>query len=307
MESGVNVNLQDDEGRIPLFNSLRNKAQENFHILLPHTDVSLKTNDGQTGLQIVLRSSRVWPVEGFCEEAVPMLIEKGVDVNALTDDKVSALSDACTLGNLQIFEALIKAGCDVNAPGFGGLTVLDQVSRTITSDPSEPKTEETVLTMGKMLIDAGATVEGEYDTETSPILAAILTGKHLLVREFMLTNFRIKVVRRGPGPIIQPFRELLCNFLRACFQSNIMDIASYIYVDCCCCPDGQELWTIFFEYFATKKELLAEQGIHPSPVSLSRLCRVALRAALPRGRTFQGAVDQLPLAPHVRRFVGLRS
>ena len=216
VESGVNVNLQDDEGRIPLFNSLRNKAQENFHILLPHTDVSLKTNDGQTGLHIVLRSSRVWPVEGFCEEAVPMLIEKGVDVNALTDDKVSALSDACTLGSLQIFEALIKAGCDVNALGFGGLTVLDQVSRTITSDPSEPKTEETVLTMGKMLIDAGATVEGEYDTETSPILAAILTGKHLLVREFMLANFRIKVVRRGPGPIIQPFRELLCNFLRAC-------------------------------------------------------------------------------------------
>ena len=326
LAAGFDVNSQDADGRIPLFNTVRNFAPEGFRLLLPISDITLTAFDGRTALHNLLRSSLIDPSgrEEFCVEAVNKLIEKGVDVNALTDDQFSALSDACTMGNVQIFEALIKAGCDVNALGFGSMTVLDQVAQKDTTpkadgvvgflnqdnqedmtDPNKPTPEDVMTAMGKILIQAGADVDGTHDFEYSPLMSAIVTRKCRLVRDLLQANCNTNMVREVTFTHLGP--QAICNFLQASVKNHTMDCATYIFVDCCSTPELQDVQEIFFEYFATKKELLADQGIHPSPVSLSRLCRVALRDALPRGCSFQGAVDRLPLAPHVRRFVGLRS
>ena len=196
----------------------------------------------------------------------------------------------------------------MNALGNEGLTVLDQVAETCSNNPKEPKCEEIMTTMGKMLIKAGANVDGGSGFEISPLMAAIATRKCLLVRELLQANCGPKVVRKGT--IIYNYLDrdrVIGNFMGASFYSHIMDCAAFLFLDCCSTPEYQDIQELFVQYFESEKESLAEQGIHPPPVSLARLCRVVIRASLPRGRTFQGAVDQLPLPENIKDFIGLRS
>ena len=61
-------------------------------------------------------------------EIVELLIAKGADVNAKSDDGWTSLHDAASIGHNEIVELLIAKGADVNAKNNYGNTPLDLAS-----------------------------------------------------------------------------------------------------------------------------------------------------------------------------------
>ena len=64
-----------------------------------------------------------------CKELVAYLLTKGVDVNAVMDDRVTALHLAAQRGNIPIADLLLQHGANINAIDAKGWTPLDRAEK----------------------------------------------------------------------------------------------------------------------------------------------------------------------------------
>lgn len=93
-----------------------------------------------------------------------MLIQAGADVNAKTDDGVTAIMSAASFGLKDIAEQLIKAGADVNAKADNGWSALMLAQGNETKDIAE------------LLIKAGANVNTTDDNGWTALILATGNG-----------------------------------------------------------------------------------------------------------------------------------
>ena len=309
LEAGSNGNAQDVHGWTPLFYALAEHELDIVDTLLRKSDLSLRTNKRETALHVVLD----YGVYGRASEVLEPLIEGGVDVNACNADLNTALKESICSFDLESMEILMNAGCDINIStgGIGGNLLSHVAWYPLSYGLTKRPYQLGIMTeMGRMLIEAGVDVDGENSVRFNPLVYSVYTEKCGLVRELLQANCETKRFRedvRTEGGTLKS-GEVLNEKLTNAYEEHYMHFASFLYVDCCCAPEDQHIQQIFFDFCGDHEESLRKEGIDLDrpPLSLTRLCRVALRSSLPRGRSFQSAVDQLPLPSLLRDFVGLR-
>ena len=304
LEAGADVNIQDNEGWTPLFHALAACEFDIVDMLLEHSDLTLITNTGHTVLHIAMQ----YCPHPYRHEAMEKLIGKGIDLNACNVQMHTALSLSWNLFDLEAMEMLVKAGCDVNAQGSDGQNLLYTIAATDVE--GEVDREEILTKMGRLLIEAGIDVDGGTDEELNPLTYCIRRPKSALFKELLLANcdtkmFRKETKRCCSSKCVHRDRDLR-NFLLFAHIDKCVYFATYLFVDCFC--GHRDVQQMFFAFFTKYETFRKSEGLDLDrpPLSLTRLCRVALRSSLPRGCSFQSAVDQLPLPSLLKDFVGLR-
>ena len=294
--------IVDNYGWTPLFYAIRGHNWEDVEMLLPISDLSFTSNLGETPLHVAVKYGKGQRPETLLKH----LIENGVNIDARAAGCFSALAIACHHCDLEAVKALTQAGCDVTTPDIKGKTVLNQVTEARLVSPNKLRPEETTAEIVRLLIEAGADVEGGNPGLT-PVMTAMASSQCLVVRELLGANCSTKMLPRGVVIAKDlPRNKAIYNFMKASYKGDCVDCASYLLADCCTAPKNREVQGLFYHILRQVNESLAKQGILQPPVSLARLCRVVVRASLPRGREFQRALDQLPLPRPIKDFVMLQ-
>uniref|UniRef100_A0A1A9VK18 ANK_REP_REGION domain-containing protein n=1 Tax=Glossina austeni TaxID=7395 RepID=A0A1A9VK18_GLOAU len=111
---GININIADKNGKIPLDWAIDNKYDIVQSLLSKLADVNLADEGGRTLLH--------WAAERGYVEIVNTLLGKGANVNAKNDKRETPLYLAVESVRVDVVKALIKEGADVNkARGFTNL------------------------------------------------------------------------------------------------------------------------------------------------------------------------------------------
>jgi ankyrin repeat protein len=118
LESGVEIDTPDFDGRRSLHKPCREGHEAVVHILLENgADMSLQDHYGRTALR--------WAVDGGKVTIVQLLLKKGADINALVDyHGGTALHWAARTGNETIVETLLNGGANMAARCYDGQTPL---------------------------------------------------------------------------------------------------------------------------------------------------------------------------------------
>ncbi|GFS27248.1 ankyrin repeat protein [Elysia marginata] len=161
LNAGADINTQLQPSGCT---ALMQAANEN-NVLLIHTLLKYKANmyleaDGATALTSACYNNKT--------EAVMALLDGGMDVNHITQTKLTALWCALGAKNLPLTEMLIKRGASVNFAGTNGLTVLMYAIKYCTSNFSE------------LLIQSGADVNAQDNRGETALFHAL---RHSITRE----------------------------------------------------------------------------------------------------------------------------
>ena len=296
LAAGANPNSQDDTGWIPLFDAMIVSSWEMVELLLDNgSDLSLQTVQGETAVHILVE----YDSRPLARRALARFVEEGIDLDICTEEeKRSALVEAANHNNWNLCETLLEAGADVNAEvgRSGKQTVLDTlcIISYFYIEKEISKAVETVL-------KAGALVDGINPSHSSPLDNALLSENFLVVKQLLQANSAGKLDRR----VINNSRIAL---MHSAVQNGTKDMATFIFGDAYSSGPNQDLQQMIYDLSLTPEASVNDEtiGLNRPPVSLYRLCRLAVRATLPKGPAFPCAVDQLPLAIHVKDFIAMR-
>lgn len=131
-------------------------------LLKQHVDVNTPEADGTTALAWAVRQA----VTAGDMEMAEALIRAGADVKTANRYGVAPLYLACVNGNAAMIEKLLEAGADANATAPEGETALMTVARTGSVDAA------------KVLLDHGATVDAREDWHGQTALMWAVSEKH---------------------------------------------------------------------------------------------------------------------------------
>ena len=299
LAAGANANAKDERGWIPIFHSIAKGKWKTVDLLLSDSDLMSMGNYGETALHVALKNCQ-FPRP---EDALEKLIENGAPVDNFSG-YAPAVSCACLYADLDAVKTLVKAGCDVHQEGIHGM-IMNEVAEIRWPDPSTPNIKDTMTAMAEVLIEAGADVDAGNKPQT-PLMDTVIALNYSMARLFLQANCDTVLLDEYDCTLFSR-DELYGDFLRE--SKGNTDCATYVMVDACCAEDDQEIQKLYFECFKENKELVDDLGVqleHP-PISLYRLCRVAVGASLPTGRAFHKAEEQLPLPQHVKDFVAFRN
>ena len=296
--AGANVNALDKKGCIPIFDALSEGEWETAEVLLPGSDVALMTKRKETALHMAIGHFDLPRPEGLYEK----LIEKGADLNEHTQFH-SPIMLSVMYADLDAAKALTKAGCDVDKVD-DGTKILNEVAQIRLNQNEDP----TMAEIAKVLVEAGADVDGAIDSERTPLMDAVVSCNCPMAREFLQANCDTEMMDEDSDMCHMIKRSVLLEGFIRCCESD-MACATYILVDACCAERDQQAQRLYFKYLQENKELLSSAGVQLErpPISLYRLCRVAVRSTLPKGCVFRKALDQLPLPQHVMDFIALET
>ncbi len=157
IESGADVNINDDNGNTPLYYASRNRHTEIVKLLFDHgADVNTKNNVGDTPLHYASIHGQT--------EIVKLLLKYGADVNAKNNYGDTPLNYTSSRGHTEIVKLLLAHGADVNVKDKYGNTPLYFAS-------GEGHTE-----IVKLLLEHGADVNVKNNNGNTPLLWASRYG-----------------------------------------------------------------------------------------------------------------------------------
>ena len=307
----VDPNTQDKEGWTPILHAIKAGNWEMVETLFPFTDLSLKTNKQETPLHIIAKNKGE-----HTKKALMKFIGGGIDLEARTNRKYTALGLVTKMADPGLVELMLNAGCNIHTKNCHKRTVLHMAAGVVDGT----RKPENMSKICKILIDAGADVNARSDLNLTPINDTTHSCNFLVVRQLLQVNAEVCLFPGFP-------KSRYSNFMRESILQNAKDCAAYVLQDSLCfsweyvAPQGavdlpedmitqDALSELSSEpeamVYHEEKEDYETVGLSPLPISLYRMCRVAVRATLPSGPTFPDAVDQLPLAQHVKDFIAFR-
>ena len=295
LAAGADPNEWDILDCSPLYLAFSAKSWEMVELLLPHSDLNLMDHDGHNALHYVLKNCH----EPLAERCLSKLMELGVDLNARTRREGHTPLDLAANylhAGGEFFFTLLKAGCDLEAKTKQGETVLHVVAWN-----KGGETPTMAAEMMETLIKAGADIDCVSDHGRTPLMDAVRSASPRMVRLLLQANCSCKMTKF-------PDDRQVVKFMRQTILDESEDCATFLFGDSWSLPEDQDLREHYYNLSLTPgaSDLGDTIELSRPPTSLYRLCRLALRALLPKGLAFLRAVEELPLAPHVRDFVALR-
>ena len=324
MMVGLDPNIQDNRGWTALHYALCHRDWERSELYLPVTDVSLKTKRGETALHILLDNWEDWNREEERDKAlVGILQQRGdsFDLEARNKKSYTALGLATRNGSFRAVCLLGAAGCSINSKNYKDRTPLHLAIRYRKWD----KYNYFRMAMCPNLIQHGADVNAVCSDGHTPLMEFMDYPDFKIIQQLLQANSSGRVTLKDLED------NEICRFMRKAILNGATDCAEFMFQDSCSLNEDQDLQQRFID-LSLKPEsrvnqedfgetetiglygLLSEREIleatsldlSPPPLSLYRLCRLAIRASLPKGPAFLKAVDQLPVASLVRNFIALR-
>ena len=174
IHAGADVNIQDKDGRTPLFSMVEiGKIDCSMALISVGADVNKACSDGKTVLMKAVSLGNI--------EQVEFPLHKGADVSAYDSSKCNALLYSGLKGNTEILQLLLKAGADVNA------------------SHSEKKRSSLIVAanMGhtkcmNILLDAGADVNVQNFNNQSALMRATLNNNVDCVKLLLQAGAKVR-------------------------------------------------------------------------------------------------------------------
>ena len=298
LEAGADPNKQNKFKQIAMFSAVVGQNWEVIELLAEGTDSSLTNDRGFTVLHHICQHFH----KPFANQAMEKLIEAGADIEVRsTYGGDTPLCQAVSFGSLDLIEILIKAGANVDAKGVDGYAPLNLVaSMCFVGFEYWAQAEETVTKMSRLLIKAGADVDTVSSRKQTALMDAVQINNQVVVRELIQSNCNCQM---------RQFKKTtVTRFMRDAISNGLEDCATFIFEDSCSSPKKRYLREYFYALSHVPKASVDGEtiGLCKPPLSLYRLCRLALRSSLPKGPAFLKAVDQLELPVSVKKFVTLQ-
>ena len=289
LEAGADPEVEDLEGCTPLMLALFRENIKMVEVLAKHIgqDMECPTRSDVQGFFYF------FPTNANSAQHLEILLDNGLD------KKDICLADL--YGLYELLEVLIQAGCDPNKIGRRGEAILNHMMqkgfRCGASEPLVPEEElPTRDSLCQMLIEAGADVDLPNTSGVTPLETAVIHSNTTGARQLLQANCDINVTSNVGGKAAE--------FMAEAVKENAKDCATFILGNGCGSKDQQ-----FFMDLSHQPEAMVggkTVGLSTPPTSLFRLCRLAIRATLPKGPSFLTAVEELPLPVRIRDFVALR-
>jgi cytohesin len=180
LEKGADVNAKTNYGATPLHEACMKGNEDVVSLLLEKgADVNAKMDNGVTPLHEACKKRNEfvpsmdtplhWPSFIGNENVVWLLLDKGADVNAKTNDGDTPLHLACRNRNEDVVSLLLEKGADVNAKLDHGDTLLHRACM---------KGNEAFVSL---LLDRGADVNAKMDDGETPLHRACMKGNEAFV------------------------------------------------------------------------------------------------------------------------------
>lgn len=179
-KKGARVDLSNDKGEalLPELVRGRNHNQKIFEFLVTHgADITVRDMAGDTLLTCSFAG--YWPFE---MTRVTPLLERGVDVNEPNVNGSTPLTLAVRHRLPELVTLFLERGADINAPGLNGYVPLSVAtglskrppfSATASAGHLDPEgLDPERLDMVKLLLDAGADINGGTRGRITPVMAA---------------------------------------------------------------------------------------------------------------------------------------
>jgi ankyrin repeat protein len=181
---GADVNAVAPDGATALMYALPDRSKSAF-LLEKGANVNAKLEDGKTVLMIAVK-------QDGAADVVRTLLAKGADARAKDKDDGTTLMHAAPAGDVEVMNALLEKGVEVNAasgPDFGKLSF-----GTLADRPISPRVMQSGFTalMGavesgnpravKLLLDRGANPKARYGPAFTPLTEVAQECKPEIVR-----------------------------------------------------------------------------------------------------------------------------
>ena len=191
------------------------------------SDLKLPDNEGLTPLHFVLKNGE----EPLAPKSFIKLIEAGADINARTENNeetpIELAASHTTIHDTFYLEALIIAGCDLNAKTRGGETILHVVAGI-------PETPNIAADMMEKLIHAGIDVDSISPYKRTPLMDSIKAGNPLVARLLLQVNCSCKLKKFSDDCEV-------AWFMAESTSENSQDCATFLFGDCLSSPEDHHL------------------------------------------------------------------
>ena len=162
LDSGVNIDCQDNMGQTALHRATRRESAEIVEILLRKgAQVDLKNDEGRTPWSANIRSKN--------KSVLNMLLQAGADSNTKAHQGVSELYNAATDGETDLVRYMLEAGTDPS------------IKTQFLWTPLHWAAYYGHIECVKILIDAGAELSSVSDQDASPLDLALRANQFLVV------------------------------------------------------------------------------------------------------------------------------
>ena len=286
LAAGADPNIRDWVGNPPLYTALQHgDSIELVKLLIKHTDLGKTNEKGESALHAIFQGRFNGP-DTKAAQYLSLLLKEGLDVEARCDHGDNVITAATFANALKSIEVCIKAGCKLDVYTYDSETILTSLLRV----------QEKPIYLIEMSIKAGADVNFNTRYGKTPLQIAVnsvnVAGAWLLLQ----ANCSEKITRK-----VDKARQFMVQAIKEDAQS----CAVFIFGDFCQTTEDQRL---FFDLSQTKEAMVNGDGVGLTrpPLSLARLCRLAVRATLPSGAAFPPAVDKLPLPTYTKDYIALR-
>ena len=312
LAAGADPNIRDWTGDPPLFTALRKGSIGIVKLLIKPDDLSKKIENGEGVIDALFDYRTFEGHDTRAAECLSLLLEEGLDIETLCVRGKTVIAAAAYARAYESVEVCIKAGSKLDVYTFSNETILTSLLRDCNSKVKKSPIQKKLIYLIEMMIKAGADVNFQ-SSETphevticrgtvagacpeTPLQVAISRGTVAGAWLLLQANCSEKITRRDRGAR---------KFMEQAIREEAHYCAVFMFGDFCQTTEDQQ---VFFDLSQKKKAMVNAKlvGLIQPPLSLARLCRLAVRATLPSGAAFSPAVDKLPLPTNVKDYVALR-
>lgn len=176
---GISPADKDEDGRDALLNAAyRNDDLNTIKYLAENgADINSLDNAGRNALNIAAYRNK--------DKVVEFFIQAGLDADAKDEDGNTALIWAAKRNKIGVIKQLIEAGADVGATDKDGLNAIMHV---VSREASKKTKKGSIVKIIKLLVAAGAKLDGKTAKNDTALIKAAQNGHHLDTLQYLVEN-----------------------------------------------------------------------------------------------------------------------